>query len=91
MSIAERLYEETSGFDFVDRVVVFIFLTLNFTVAIAVISDRMTAAEAAEIAPAFNALSYILLFFLFWPLIRGLLTHGGRWIGNRYFTGAEQA
>lgn len=87
----DQLWEATTGFDYVDRFVVSFFLRLNFIVAVFVISENITAAEAAELAPAFNTLSYVLLLFIVWPLVRVLLPRVGRWFHGRYYAEGEQA
>lgn len=70
MNILGHLWERTTGFDYVDRVLVWAFMAVNLMVAIFALDAHLTAVESAEIAPALEMLGYLLLFFLIWPLIR---------------------
>lgn len=91
MQVADRLWNGTDGFDYLDRMVVFTFMAISLILFIFTLSQLLTPAEQREIAPAINVLGYVLIFFLFWPLIQMILTFATSSLIGWWVSGGEQA
>lgn len=74
-----RLWTETTGFDYVDRLVVTFYLMFTMMAAIVALGEILTPEEVAELASVFDLLGYGFLFFFAWPVLRLLLTESGRY------------
>lgn len=63
------LWDSTTRFDYVDRMIVTIFLFLNAIVMVFLLAEHLTASEISEVAWIFDALPFLLIFFFVWPLL----------------------
>ena len=74
LDLLESLNESMRGFDYVDRIVVSLFMFVTTLLLIFTLSQELGPAEKAEIAPAIEVFSHLPIFFLLWPLILGVLS-----------------
>lgn len=84
MSLADRIpYAKESDiryinhFDYIDRLIVFIYMTFAILAVVYIMQENATEAELAELSEpilfgggVFDILGWILIFFLVWPVLR---------------------
>lgn len=68
-----RFFTATVGFDYVDRLVLFVFLFFNFFFIIYLLDQHLAANEVAELSVAVDLVSYLLLYFMIHPVVRLVL------------------
>lgn len=73
--------KELDRFDFVDRMVVWLFMMISMITLILYLSEHATESEVAGLidplilgASFFDLLAYLVFFFLVWPLLRYVLS-----------------
>lgn len=67
--IFNDMWDETTRFDYVDRIVVTFLLMFNLLAFGFILDYHLTPAEVAEIEPGLQFIGYLPVFFFLWPLI----------------------